>query len=146
MSRPRIEIDLKAVENAAADGLNEAEVAARLGISDETLRRRKKDSAGFVEAIKRGRARADAEVSNQLFTKVKAGELGAIVWYEKTRKGYSDRVDNTQSGSMIVRVVYERRNNQIDGDARSAAERPERSAPVQRGELWPAVGQGHHGE
>lgn len=117
--RNRIEIDLKAVEDAAADGLNEAEVAARLGISADTIGRRKKDTAGFADAIKKGRARADAEVSNQLFMKVRAGELGAIVWYEKTRKGYSDRVDNNSTGGVTVRVIYEKRDDKADENAPS---------------------------
>ncbi len=97
MGRKRIPIDASAVEKAAADGLTEAEVAARLGISLSTLARRKRDFDIFDTAIKRGRAKADAEVSSQLFSKVREGMLGAIIWYEKTRKKYSDRVetDNT---------------------------------------------------
>lgn len=98
MGRQRIEIDLAAVESAAADGLTEGEVAARLGISQDTITRRKKSSADFADAIKRGRARADAEVTSQLFKKVRKGDLGAIIWYEKTRKKYSDRVDTEVSG------------------------------------------------
>jgi transposase len=98
MSRQKIAIDLKAVEDAAADGLTEAEVAARLNISEDTISRRKKDSADFAEAIKRGKARANAEVSSQLFKKVRRGDLGAIIWYEKTRKGYSDKVLQEVSG------------------------------------------------
>lgn len=115
MGRQRIEIDLRAVEDAAADGLTEAEVAARLGISQQTITRRKKDSVDFVEAIKRGRARADAEVSSQLFKKVKRGDLGAIIWYEKTRKKYSDRVetDNTTKHEF---PQFEKALDRIYGD------------------------------
>jgi hypothetical protein len=29
---------------------------------------------------------------------IKKGNLGAIVWYEKTRKGYSDRVQQEMTG------------------------------------------------
>lgn len=111
MGRKRIEIDLAAVEAAAADGLNEAEVAARLGISVNTLGRRKRDLEGFGDAIKRGKAKADAEVSNALFELVRQRHLGAIVWWEKTRKGYSERFSQEVTGrnggpvTMEIRAI-----------------------------------------
>lgn len=118
MGRQRIEIDLKAVEDAAAEGLTEAEVAARLGVSVDTLGRRKKDIAEFAEAIKRGKARADAEVSSQLFKKVQRGNLGAIIWYEKTRKKYSDRTE-TESTTRHEFPQFERALEKIYGDGNS---------------------------
>lgn len=98
LGRKPIEINLHDVEEAAADGLNESEVAARLGISLKTLERRKNRYVEYGEAIKRGRQRAHATVSSKLMALVKKGNLGAIVWYEKTRKGYSDRVQQEISG------------------------------------------------
>ena len=118
MGRQRIEIDLKAVEDAAADGLTEGEVAARLGISQQTITRRKKDSVDFVDAIKRGQARAHAEVSSQLFKKVRRGDLGAIIWYEKTRKKYSDRVE-TDNTTRHEFPQMEQALNKIYGDSSS---------------------------
>lgn len=118
MGRQRIEIDLKAVEAAAADGLTEGEVAARLGISQQTITRRKKDSVDFVDAIKRGQARAHAEVSSQLFKKVRRGDLGAIIWYEKTRKKYSDRVE-TDNTTRHEFPQMEQALNKIYGDSSS---------------------------
>jgi len=115
MGRQRIEIDLAAVESAAADGLTEGEVAARLGISQDTITRRKKSSADFADAIKRGRARADAEVTSQLFKKVRKGDLGAIIWYEKTRKKYSDRVE-TDNTTRHEFPQFEQALNKIYGD------------------------------
>ena len=49
--RTRIKFDLKEVEDAAAEGLNESEVGARLGVSLDTIQRRKKDSAEFAAAM-----------------------------------------------------------------------------------------------
>ena len=96
--RTRIEFNLKEVEDAAAEGLNESEVGARLGVSLDTIQRRKKDNAEFAAAMKTGRARAHAAVSSRLMSLIKKGNLGAIVWYEKTRKGYSDRVQQEMTG------------------------------------------------
>lgn len=92
--RPPIAIDLAAVERLAGDGLTQEEIALALGISDDTLQRRKRDTAAFADAIKRGKANAAAEVANMLMTLVRKGDLGAIVWYEKTRRGLSDKMTN----------------------------------------------------
>lgn len=98
MGRKKIPLNLRDVEEAAAEGLTETEVGARLGVSLDTIARRKADTAGFAEAMKRGRERAHASVSSRLMSLIKKGNLGAIVWYEKTRKGYSDRVQQEVSG------------------------------------------------
>lgn len=98
MARPLIEWDPQAVEDAAADGLTQAEIGARLGMSIYTVMRRKKDNKKFLEAFERGRERAYGEVTSKLFSLVREGNLGAIVWFEKTRKGYSDRVQQEMTG------------------------------------------------
>jgi transcriptional regulator with XRE-family HTH domain len=109
-----IKIDMNEVERAAAGGLSQEELAAQLGISLSTLHRRKRDNEDFVAAIERGRAKAHAEVSAALMGRIRDGEISAIIWYEKTRKGYSDRNVSTNDGNMTVRVIYERRGNQPD--------------------------------
>lgn len=86
------EIDLDKLRQAAADGLTLAEAAARLGIGSATLSRHMAKNDKIDEAIKQGRKLADAEVSNRLMALVKAENLGAVIWWEKTRKGYSDRI------------------------------------------------------
>lgn len=91
MARPKIEIDISQVEIYAAQGLSQAEICLCLGISEDTLSRRKADTAVIADAIKRGKARAASEISNKLYQMAKGGDLGAIVWYEKTRRGLSDK-------------------------------------------------------
>lgn len=90
--KPRIEIDLDKVEALAGQGLTNSEICLCLGISEKTLYNRKQESTAFTDAIKRGKASAASIVSNKLFDLVKEGELGAIIWYEKTRRGLSERV------------------------------------------------------
>ena len=91
MTRSRILIDLAEVERLAGLGLSQEEIAVSLGICVKTLIRRKKDSAAFASAIQKGRARAAAVVSNKLFTLCGKGRLNAIIWYEKTRRGLSEK-------------------------------------------------------
>lgn len=98
MARPRIEIDISRVEELAAQGLSQAEICLVIGISEDTLSRRKADSAAIAAAIKGGKAKAASEISNVLYQMAKRGDLGAIVWYEKTRRGFSDRAAVEHSG------------------------------------------------
>ncbi len=90
--RKPAEFDLEALKQAAADGLTLAEAAARLGYGLSTLVRHKAQKEEIEQAIKEGHALANAEVSNRLMSLVKAENLGAVIWWEKTRKGYSERI------------------------------------------------------
>jgi hypothetical protein len=53
-------------------------------------KRRKRDSVDFDAAIKRGQEAAHSTVSNALYQQAKKGNVAAIIWYEKTRRGFRD--------------------------------------------------------
>jgi transcriptional regulator with XRE-family HTH domain len=95
--RKLIEIDLAKVEKLAGLGLSEKQVAEGLGISQRTLERRK-NSEDFKAALSKGKARAIAKVANWLYELCAEKNLGAIIWYEKTRSGFSDHL--TLSGDQ----------------------------------------------
>lgn len=105
MGRKKIEIDVNEVERLAGLGLTHAEICLCLGISERTLRYRKRQSADFAAAIENGRARAAQQVSNKLFERCMAGDLGAIVWYEKTRRGMSDKVQLSGDEDKPIQIV-----------------------------------------
>lgn len=96
--RPRIDIDLDRVAELAGRGLTQAEICLVLGISEATLYNRKRESEVFTDAIKRGRAVAAEAVANKLYDMAVAGDLGAIVWWEKTRCGRTDKVAHEVTG------------------------------------------------
>lgn len=98
MARPKIELDISRIEELAAQGLTLAEICLVLGIGESTLYRRKLDLEVLTEAIKRGKAKAASEISNVLYLKARDGDLGAIIWYEKTRRGLSDKQTVEHSG------------------------------------------------
>lgn len=91
-TKPKIQIDMAEVERLAGLGLTQEEIACSLGIAASTFYNHKAESGEIGDAIKRGKASAAQEVSNQLFQRCKNGDLGAIIWYEKTRRGLSDKV------------------------------------------------------
>jgi hypothetical protein len=94
-------LDLARAEQLAQEGHTEANIARLLGVSQDTLTRRKKDSAGFADAIQRGREAAHSDVSNALWRQAKKGNVAAITWYEKTRRGFRDMQDMTSNGETI---------------------------------------------
>lgn len=105
MAAPKLEIDIAEVERLAGLGLTQEEIAESLGISERTLRRRKGDMSILSAAIKRGKTAAGREVANALYQKAISGDVGAIVWWEKTRRGMSDKQKIEHSGSIDVRQL-----------------------------------------
>jgi len=68
-----------------------------LGISSGTLKRWLSDPEILI-LYKKGKARAEIEISKSLFELAKSGNISAIVWYEKTRCGRSDRAEVKHTG------------------------------------------------
>ena len=91
--RKRIEIDLREVERLGGLGLSESQICDSLGISDETLRKRKNESLDFLAALKRGKAKANGQVANWLFKNCRQGNVTAQIWWEKTRAGHTDKIE-----------------------------------------------------
>ena len=71
LGRRPIEIDLKKVEEYAQVCDNEEEIALALGISQDTLTRRKQNYAESEAAIKTGKAKANVFVGGKLKDKKK---------------------------------------------------------------------------
>lgn len=72
-------------EELAAHGLTLEQIALNLGICYDTLNERRKEFPDFAEAIKRGKAKGIATISNKLFEKAKEGDNTAMIFYLKNR-------------------------------------------------------------
>lgn len=90
ITKPKIQIDLKQVESLAANGLTQEQIAAALGISERTLRSRKGEIADFADAIKRGKAKGIALVTNKLMESIKAGNMTGMIFFLKTQAGWKE--------------------------------------------------------
>ena len=90
ITKPKIQIDLKQVESLAANGLTQEQIAAALGISETTLHQRKRDSADFAAAIKRGKAKGIALVTNKLMESIKGGNMTGMIFFLKTQAGWKE--------------------------------------------------------
>ena len=90
ITKPKIHIDLKQVESLAANGLTQEQIAAALGISERTLRSRKGEIADFADAIKRGKAKGIALVTNKLMESIKGGNMTGMIFLLKTQAGWKE--------------------------------------------------------
>jgi DNA invertase Pin-like site-specific DNA recombinase len=101
----KIELDIAKIEELAGQGLTEQEICLCLDISRTTLYRRKRDASAVAEAIERGKAKAHAVVANALFELCKERNLGAIVWYEKSRCGMSEDAELIRRIEQLERTL-----------------------------------------
>src|SRR5919106_1013113 len=82
--------DLAKVEELASQGLTNAQIAACLGICEDTLYTKQRQLTEFSEAIKKGRARGIQKVSNALFEAAINGNVTAMIFYLKSRAGWAE--------------------------------------------------------
>ncbi|MBS1826198.1 MAG: hypothetical protein JST93_12820 [Acidobacteria bacterium] len=87
------EIDPTRLRELAGLGLTNKECAGVLGMSEETFYLRLREHPELTEFMEQGRSEANSQVSNALFQLCLKGNLGAIVWWEKTRRKIRDTVE-----------------------------------------------------
>ena len=102
----------------AANGLTQQQIADSLGISVSTLYGRKRESEEFEEAIKRGKAKGVALVTNELMKQVKSGNVTAMIFFLKARAGWKEKneVDLTNSDGSFAqpRKLQDLFDNEIE--------------------------------
>ena len=68
------------------------QIAALLDVSETFLGNRFADDERVRKALSLGQARAALKVSSVLYSRAVAGDMTAIIWWEKTREKRSDRM------------------------------------------------------
>ena len=94
VGRPRFEITpevCEKVENLSAQGLTVDQIALVLGVSHWTIYERQNEYPDFSDALKRGRGKGVANVTNALYTKAVDGDNTAMIFYLKNRAGWVDK-------------------------------------------------------
>ena len=106
--RPRLYIDLRQVEELARIGCTDADMAAVLGVSVDTLQRRKRESEEFRGLIEKGHASLRNSLRRLQVKKALEGNTTMLIWLGKQLQGQSDR-ESLQMGqdpdSGPVRIV-----------------------------------------
>ena len=95
VGRPRFEVTpevCEQVENLAAQGLTVDQIALVLGVSHWTIYERQNEYPEFSDAIKRGRGKGIANVTNALYEKATVDKDNtAMIFYLKNRAGWVDK-------------------------------------------------------
>jgi transposase len=73
------------VKNLSAVGTRYEDIAAKLGISSDTLTRK------YRQELDDGRIDANATVANTLFQQAKSGNVTAVIFWLKTRAGWREK-------------------------------------------------------
>ena len=94
VGRPRFEITpevCEKVENLSAQGLTVEQISLVLGINKSTMFDKQNEYSDFSDALKRGRGKGIANVTNALYTKAVDGDNTAMIFYLKNRAGWVDK-------------------------------------------------------
>ena len=115
--RKPIKIDLEQVENLASRGLGNSQIARALGVSWDTIDRNRKRSADFEGALKRGKAKGLAQVTNALFeSATEKNSVVAQIFYLKNQdpKIWKDRVENVHATIDLNQVLSGAKDRIVD--------------------------------
>ncbi len=97
--RPKIEIDLKQLEALAGLQCTDEEIAAVLGVSTDTIGRRKQEEdSSFAEVYKRGKEKGKASLRRYQFEAAKKGNVTMMIWLGKQLLGQKDKSALEHSG------------------------------------------------
>lgn len=102
------EDQLKLVQLMAMIGMSQKKMCARLQIDEETFR--KYEAEYFGPAIEKGEADLEFEVGRSLIKQIRAGNMTANIWVEKTRFGRTEKVhtivSNPEGGPVESHVHH----------------------------------------
>jgi hypothetical protein len=122
--RPRLDVSPAQVRELAAGMHTQAGIAARLGISHDTLQRRL-ESPELKAAYEEGRELCCAEVRDLQMEAARAGNVTMLIWLGKQLLGQRDSIDQTigsAGGSALkIEIVCVSPNSEAEP---SSAERP----------------------
>lgn len=97
VGRPPIEVDVKMLEALAERGLTQADCAAVLGCSVDTLQRR------YLDVYELGLQKCKASLRRKQFEMALAGNVTMLIWLGKNMLGQADKTELTgKDGSPLV--------------------------------------------
>jgi|1185.fasta_scaffold420053_2 hypothetical protein len=92
--RPLKEIDLVMVEKLAHIHCTDQEIASIVGVSVETMTRRKRDDAEFAAMLEAARSRGKASLRRLQWKLAESGNAAVVIWLGKNLLGQRDKFDD----------------------------------------------------
>ena len=97
--------ELDMAEKLAGQGMTQAQIADAMGISISTLMDKKHEYPEFSDAIKRGKAKGIAHVTNKLMAKISGMDTASILFYLKCQANWREVPEGEQSnGSNKIEI------------------------------------------
>ena len=93
MPRKKAQISPGAVRVLLQQGLTYKQCANALGVSDDTMARRRKEEPDLEQACLEGKAVGVQKITNALFKAGMGGNVTAMIFYLKNQAGWKDRVE-----------------------------------------------------
>ena len=108
--RKKVPIDLATVERLASQGLNKAQVAAMIGLSESQWYVREETEPDIREAYKKGKSKGVLAISNALFEQARNGNVTAQIFYLKCNGGWRENTRVEITGADGGAVKHEHAN------------------------------------
>ena len=100
MARPKRVIDLRQVVKLAELHCNDREIAAVVGVSEDTLHRR------FAEEIGKARERGKTSLRRVMWRTAMKGNVTMLIWLGKQYLGQTDRASTELTGAAGGPVAF----------------------------------------
>ena len=100
MARPKKAIDVRQVVKLAELHCNDREIAAVVGVSEDTLHRR------FAEEIDKARARCKTSLRRVMWRTAMKGNVTMLIWLGKQYLGQTDRAATEVTGASGGPVAF----------------------------------------
>ncbi len=118
--RKRIKFDeetLEKIENWAGKGLSESQIADLLNCSLSTIARNKRNNDKFGTALKTGKAKAIAAVTNKVYENALEGKENSAFFFLKNRdpSNWSDRQE-VNHNINLKQIMQNSKNRLIEGE------------------------------
>ena len=93
---------LQMIKTAAGLGLSVREIGLLLGFGETAWLNRRKKFPDINEAMEFGRVETNFQVSGSLMKRAMKGDVSAIRWFETTRQGRSEKVEQSVTEKQFV--------------------------------------------
>ena len=119
MGRPAFLITpeiLEKTERLAAQGLNQVQISACLGVRPETISVKKRAFTQFAQAISIGKAKGIGTVTNALFQSAQNGSVPAQIFYLKNRDPENWKDVSAHSVSLVSKMTDSQLLDEVRSD------------------------------
>lgn len=98
---------LEEIKDWCRNGATDLEIYTRLGIGKDAFYEYKKQFPEFSDTLKYNKEYCDGQIENALFEAAKAGNVTAMIFWLKNRRGrkWKEKPEEEADGNASVRII-----------------------------------------